>query len=377
MAHRTSMLTPIMIALVLTINFFTSCSPDDTFNAVSMKYCRAPQALSELQTDSVRKIDWSKVAKADAENAVLGYELAKYSRNPYVMLAYALALGVSGSVDEYDRQMSEIDCRQISYETDLLKINPYHPIFPSTYSRAHFQGIADSLGLWHNAIISQHIMIEDNINRIDFESTYNEWYPICISFLHNSLVANEHPEMLNIDYGVVYSNFIQMSEDEQREIIDSVDSIISQPFLEGFCYVNEHIDELDLYTIAHTINYYSQCLWHTIAPNPYVVDECLIYNFDLHELVYVDGRSDIDDIGTIMGVDDITMYPSYGTTEAVTLYIYNTEEHPFDINVHSSIVFEQDCQYISNTFDGVSINIHEGEYVVHTTDYEDVFYIEL
>ena len=101
-------LNKLSIIVCLFTLLFASCS-DDNLSLTQCDEDSFSQVVKRAPNEEKKEIDWGAVAIADGGGAALGCALAKYSLNPYVIIASAAGVGAYASYCEYERQKEIIE----------------------------------------------------------------------------------------------------------------------------------------------------------------------------------------------------------------------------------------------------------------------------
>lgn len=374
----------ILFAIGIFAIVFSSCSKKNEVVENNNEDSTA-QVIKKAAKEEKKQIDWGLVAIADGGGASLGAELAKYSGNPYVLIASAAGVGVYASYSEYERQKEGIDktaeVEDLVYEPDV--INPFRPFHPNPLiNNSSFSFPMDyaSVGEAHNQVVQYeydaNAMESDN----DLESLFNE------AMLQTAEIVGANISDCDIDYSndvahyeeegwSVYWNNLFQSYPEFNALFytGSAESIHE--------YINNAIDQsnnlLDSEIMAMCVAFYSRCMWNTMAPDPAFAQECLAWSPYDNMLQYVVGRDNVASRMQHHEEGTILLYPAYGNNGLIALYIYTgdvlggyEEDIPF-VTIGSDIYIE------SHIFEGATIQIPADTYEVEPTNCEGVYIINM
>ena len=370
------------------------------------------QTLEQEETMSVRrndppkeqkKIDWALVAIADGGGAELGALLASKSGNPYVIIASAAGVGAYYSYDEYERQKAEIDRVDAIWQPDA--INPDFPFQPDPLVKDHSYCIKNeaykNLGEEHNRIVLEtYAKYAETSSKSPCRAPSNatlvtqqkygafkiDSRELFHQTLHNALDAKGLKLDVNSVYGMSESDLfdavskknIKRKNQEQDLSLDEDSELFTHlsqyPIEKTLDYINsrakvskeETSSELSFLSVA----YYSKCLWNTMAPDPIIAQECIVWRPKSHDLKYIYGRSQVKD-AIESGKYGYILYPAYGKEGIIALYMYTAPSQYGQSKFIENIKVQSDL-FVASKYFNTNIRIPKGYYNVEHTNCDNV-----
>lgn len=383
---------------ILILTIFSSCTEKNSLSISAENGCDSSSSIpikKQAADNEKKEIDWASVAIADGGGAALGYELSKYSANPYVIFASMVGIGAYASYSEYERQKKVIDNEQFA---ELLidnpgGINPFHPFQPWS-SRSlllnnpnlyvMYEGECKTIGEIHNMMVQRmydkysdsEYMFEPSLAFQEIlEDSYELFGVTCVDNV--DMLFNE--EQYAAENGWISYWHHCFPEDPLFVPIFS-----ESPIEEIGAYVEELASEYENSEsaygeiLAKCVAYSSRCLWNTIAPDPATIQECMIWSKNNYSISYIVGRECIRERILSLSDDEMVLYPAYGPNNIEALYLY-TDEVPnnYETFVPNNIQINGEMNIESPFFDGVYIHVLPGLYEVEHTMCTGVYVIRL
>lgn len=374
-------LNKLSIIVCLFTLLFASCS-DDNLSLTQCDEDSFSQVVKRAPNEEKKEIDWGAVAIADGGGAALGCTLAKYSLNPYVIIASAAGVGAYASYCEYERQKEIIENEELDnliYEPDI--INPYRPFVQNSLLNINgYQLSLDSistLGELHNQVVQyEYNVYKNHEGEIDRDDLLHEM--LTLSGLTNSR------DWIN------YQNDIAMYDElgwknMYNELFD-VNSEFKFIFASGtaesiHAYINDstrdYTNEIEEEYAAMIVAYYSRCMWNTMAPDPAFTQECLVWSSNDYSLEYIIGREPV--IFKILNKEDedVFLYPAYNENGLEALYLYSPDIYGGSEEIPSHITIVDRFSANSLMFNDASFQIEPGEYEIEPTNCVGVYVINM
>lgn len=187
----------------------------------------------------------------------------------------------------------------------------------------------------------------------------------------------------DIDITKQYEKMMQHAESEQKEQQEYLDDIYEYLFLTPIEVTQKFINELinkdttstKCYSACLSTAYASRCLWNTIAPDPHIAQEGLLYDIQSNSLHYLSSREEVDDALYSNIKDILVLFPCYENDKLINLYLYNGHfgVKPNIEKIPELIHLSYDVKYDTN--DHTTISIEAGEYAIRPTIFDDTYYI--
>ena len=333
----------------------------------------------ENSSNQEREIDWKKVAVADGLGAYYGAKLASKSGNVYVLIASAAGFAAYLSYDEYERQKEDLEEEEMIYYPDI--INPYFPFNPNPLINNESYKINNEYGCVgeiHNSLLQSQIEEDINGERLDMATIFSNIYAQAFQ------IQNLSVEDFSFDLVELYEIAQEKKENhwalERAEIYDSCfDTLFTNSPIENTLeYINmatpDHIENLDSCIAYMSVSYYSKCLWNTMAPDPIIAQECILWSPNTEELQLITGRSNVVDCLANRD-NDYVLYPAYNQSGIMALYLYTGTTQYGASEYISSITISSDFQVETEYYSGVVLDIPRGTYYVEPTICNDVYVI--
>ena len=311
----------------------------------------------------------------DAMNAALGTVLAGGD------VAIGVAVGLVASYEFYQAGLLSIESVIVADDKDLYtkypwSINPFHPIaitgidldFPIDMDCA-------IVGYGHNAIL------REMYSSSDFTNPVSEELFIQVGNYIESVLPKISTQ--GIEWASEYANYQQIHTTETSQIYDFIGNFIPYLFSVPIEQLNWIAYDLlynaagiDDYSVCLSTAYYSRCLWNTVAPDPYIAQECLVWDYNEHTLEYVAGRDNVCE--ALSSDSHYVLFPAYDQETARVLYLYNERYGiSYGNNIEQTISINNPLSFESPYYGGIQSTIEAGEYDIEPTDYEGLYYISL
>lgn len=311
----------------------------------------------------------------DAMNAALGTILAEGN------VAIGLAVGAVASYEFYQAGLLNLADVAIDDEIDLYTkypwvINPFHPI---TITGIDLQYPLDTehaiVGYGHNAILREIYTSSDFLAPVD-EELFN---------VVGSYTTSLFPQLsaYEIEWRNEYARYTESYTTNTSQIYELIGNFIPYLFSTPIEQLNWIAYDLlcgsanfDEYSICLSTAYYSRCLWNTVAPDPYITQECLVWNYAAHTLEYITGRDNV--CGALDSDLSYVLFPAYNQEHARVLYLYNgLYGINYGYDLEPTITIDHSLTFESPYYGNIQSTIEAGEYPIEQTDYEGLYYISL
>lgn len=370
------------LSVICAITMLFSCSQarENDVNLTEQSRVRKEKSDEKKDEKQEKKIDWASVAIADGGGAALGAELSAYSGNPYVVFASAVGIGAYASIAEYDRQ-KESNATIAMYKDNPLSINSLYPFhtYPEYEPYFYADMPAHKIGLGHNKVVFGVNQIRNRENITDTTEVF---------FLTADLTEKY------IDHHFEQDAWEQIYKKYNEYVIKFGVSVRNQLLDDYFVnFKNLYIDDLQEYTkmmldkakcsedtIAYcgiSTTYYSYLLWNTLAPNPFIAQECIAWKADTKCCEYIKENKIIKEIAQqdFEKTQCLLLFPSYIWSEnSKALYFYTDKETVKKMDWHIS--FEEDYESPSLLMNANTI-IQHGCYSIEATAVDGIYCIFL
>ena len=292
-------------------------------------------------------------------------------------IGVGLLEGAVSSIEFYLGGLVTLDMtEEETYKNNPFVINPLHPInivgidldYPLTTEYA-------AVGEGHNAIIRNMYTSEVFGTATKYELYEKAYYT----------AADMFPKYFEKDIDITkqYEKMMQHAESEQKEQQEYLDDIYEYLFLTPIEVTQNFINELinkdttstKCYSACLSTAYASRCLWNTIAPDPHIAQEGLLYDIQSNSLHYLSSREEVYDALYSNIKDILILFPCYENDKLINLYLYNGHfgVKPNIEKIPELIHLSYDVKYDTN--DHTTISIEAGEYAIRPTIFDDTYYI--
>ena len=366
-----------MAICLLLLSFLYACNDN---SVTSSLYTENGRAIS-TKHNGKKKVDWAMVAICDGGGACLGAAITKYSGNVYVIAATAVGIGVYASVEEYRRQDNCIVLDDIlNYPQAINPYIPFQPIpLPNDSQYEINEKIYKTIGEAHNSIV-QNLYHKYHIDNIADEKILYDALSQAQQFYksHLDYSIEIDPDIYNLVIKHKENNWINETDTLLQYYPDALNLINNHPVEDLLAYIDQSAEkekeqvssEITMLSVA----YYSKCLWNTIAPDPTVSQECMIWSKNNKELQYISGRSKVKDIIKNHAPDEYILFPTYDNNGIVALYLY-TDKNRYGYSEYIDEIETTNSLHEESVFFKSIINISKGFYKVEPTTCNDVFII--
>lgn len=369
------------LVVFCTITMLSACSRVRENDVNLSEHSRVRKEKSDEKKDEKqeKKIDWASVAIADGGGAALGAELSAYSGNPYVVLASVVGIGAYASIAEYDRQ-KESNATVAMYKDNPMSINSLYPFHTYSEYEPYFYTdmLAHKIGLGHNNVVCEVNQIRNRENITDETETFFWAADLTEKYIDYHFEQDEWERRYKM-----YNEYAELGLLKSNRLLDEYFAYFKNLYLDDLKKYTESM--LDIAkcsedTMAYcgiSTTYYSYLLWNTLAPNPFIAQECIVWNADTKRCEYIKENRIIKEI-TQQDFDRrkcLLLFPSYVLREnSKVLYLYMNEETAKKVDWH--IEFEVDYEYPS-LFMKANTVIHHGCYGIAATAVEGIYCIFL
>ncbi len=293
-------------------------------------------------------------------------------------IGVGLVEGMVASLDFYlGGSLNKDMLKEDTYKNNPFIINPSHPVIINGIDLKYpLDTEYEIVGQGHNAIIREMYANGSFGTATEYELFEKAYY----------MAADMYPKYFDekTDIASLY-NEIQQSGDIKEEEKKHLEDISDQLFYVPIEYTQKILKELvekdttstKCYSACLSTAYASRCLWNTIAPDPHIAQEGLLYDIHSNSLHYLSSREEVYDALYSNTKDILLFFPCYMNDKLMALYLYdghygvkpNTESIPEVIYLSDNVVFE--------TKSDLTVTIETGKYAIKPTIFDDTYYIYL
>ncbi len=376
------------VCLVITIGTMSCSSTEELFTQKpDVNYTsRAPKSEEEDKSEEKKKQEEEENKKqeqeklkeytvyVDAIHAALGTLFSGGN------IGAGLLDGAVSSLDFYLGGLVTLDmAKEETYKNNPFVINPLHPV-NTTGIDLDYPLAAEyaAVGEGHNAILRNIYTCGAFGTATKYELYEKTYY----------MAADMYPKYFekDIDLTEQYELMVQIADSTQKEKQQRyLDDIYTYLFFTPIEITQKVLNELlekdttstKCYSACLSTAYASRCLWNTIAPDPHIAQEGLLYDATSNSMHYLSNREEVYNALYSDKKDILILFPCYNNDKLITLYLYNghfgikpnIEKIPELIHLSYDVKFDTN----SNT----TISIAAGEYAIKPTIFDDTYYIFL